>query len=248
MIQRGGRNLRHVIVLVLTASLATALFAGCESTQSKSARLEKNSVGVAKEGGLVVRKSNPDVRVLWTQALQDQNGTAVVVAMKNTGSRAFARLPVAIDVKGAKGKSLFKNDAPGLQTSLTEAPLVRPRGTLLWVNDQVTAAEPPQIVKARVGLSKRRLANPPRISIAGIHLREDPVDGLEAVGRVTNHSPVEQRKLVIYGVARKGRTVVAAGRALVSRLKPKKPARFQLFFIGNPRKGRLTVTAPPTVL
>ena len=47
-----------------------------------------------------------------------------------------------------------------------------------------------------------------------------------------------QRKLVIYGVARKGGSVVAAGRAQIKRLKPGKRARYKIFFIGNPRGAR----------
>jgi hypothetical protein len=88
----------------------------------------------------------------------------------------------------------------------------------------------------------------PKISIASSRLRDDPIDGPEAAGVVVNRSGVEQRKLVIFGVSRRGGQVVAAGRAVVGRLKPHKRARFQLFFIGDPRGGRLSITAPPTDL
>jgi hypothetical protein len=248
MTARSDRVFRDAVVPALIAAAVGALLTGCESTQSKSARLEKEGGGLTKERGLVVRKSNPEVKVLWTEALQDENGSAAVVALRNTGKHGFARLPVAIDVKDQGGKSIFKNNTPGLQQSLTEAPLLRPGATFLWVNDQITAAGRPRNVRAKVGMSRGRFDSPPRIKVSGVRLRADPVDGTGAIGIVTNDSRLEQRKLVLYGVVRRGRRVTAAGRALVNRLKPHKRTRFQLFFIGDPRKGQLSIAAPPTVL
>jgi hypothetical protein len=76
----------------------------------------------------------------------------------------------------------------------------------------------------------------------------DPVSGVEATGTVENVSRVEQRALILYAVARKGKRVVAAGRGEVARLKVGRKASYHIFFIGNPRGGHVTVTAPPTVL
>ena len=88
----------------------------------------------------------------------------------------------------------------------------------------------------------------PRITLSRPRLEQDPVSGVSAVGFAANRSRVEQRKLVIFAVARKGGRVVAAGRAQVNRLKPGKRARYTIFFIGNPRGARISVAAPPTRL
>jgi hypothetical protein len=222
---------------------------GCESTQSKSARLAKQAGGLAREGGVVVTRQNRSIEVVSTKALQDANGTAVVVALRNSAKSTLAKLPISVEVKGRGGKSLFANDAPGLETSLVQVPVIRPGHTLLWVNDQVSAAGRPAAVDAKVGQARAQApATLPRIRVSGVKLREDPVDGLQAVGVVSNKSAIQQNRLVIFGVSRKGGRPVAAGRALVNRLKPHARARFQMFFIGDPRRGRLGLAAPPTVL
>ena len=66
------------------------------------------------------------------------------------------------------------------------------------------------------------------------------------MGGLVNRSKVLQRDIVVFAVARRGKRVVAAGRAAVERLKPGARATFQVFFIGDPRGARLTLAAPPT--
>ena len=63
-----------------------------------------------------------------------------------------------------------------------------------------------------------------------------------------NRSEVDQRELVLYGVARKGGEIVAAGRAQVRRVKPGGSASFRMYFIGDPRGAELTISVPPTSL
>ena len=55
-------------------------------------------------------------------------------------------------------------------------------------------------------------------------------------------------ELMIYAVARDGKRIVAAGRGQVPKLKPGAKAPFAVYFIGDPRAGKLTLAAPPTVL
>jgi hypothetical protein len=69
-----------------------------------------------------------------------------------------------------------------------------------------------------------------------------------ATGFAANRSKVDQRKLVITAVARRAGRIVAAGRAQIPRLKPGKRARFQIFFIGDPRGAHLDLEAPPSTL
>jgi hypothetical protein len=229
--------------------LALAALTGCESTQDKSARLERQAARAGDPGkGLEVRRRSREVRPVRTFTLQDANGTAVVIELRNRSDRALAGIPVAIDVRGDAGRSLYANDVPGLDPSLVRVPLLEPGERLLWVNDQVAASGRPTGVRARVGAGARPVAGDvPRIRLSGAELQPDPVSGVAAVGTVRNRSQVEQRRLVVFAVARRGGRVVAAGRAIVNRLRAGKAARFTAFFIGDPRGARLELAAPPTV-
>jgi hypothetical protein len=232
--------------LVVVAALALA---GCESTQDRSARLEAQAAEQRDPGeGLVVTRKAAGIRVVRTAMLKDANGSAVVVELRNRSRRTMASLPISVQVLDAAGKRLYANDAPGIDESLVSVPAIEARGRLLWVHDQVTASGDLARVRARVGVGGRRVERLPRIAVTGVRLEGDPVSGVLAGGRLTNRSDVEQRRLVVYAVAERGRRVVAAGRAIVPRLRPGKSARFSAFFIGDPRGAQLRVAAPPTVV
>lgn len=243
------RLLLGVAPLLLAAAGLAPPLSGCESTQAKSARLEKaGAKQLAGERGLVVRKQNADVRAVATSVLSDENGTAVVVVLRNSAAQPVGRVPVAIDVQGAGGRSVYRNDLPGLDPSLVEATGVPAKGELEWVDDQITASGTSKRVEATIGAERSSAPRElPKLELTQARLAEDRVTGIEAVGRVTNRSNVEQRRLVVSCVARKGDEIVAAGRAIVNRLAVGKSATFHIFFIGDPRGSRLTVVAPPTV-
>jgi hypothetical protein len=236
--------------LVLLALVFSFLLSSCESTQQKSERLGREGKGTSLGGkSVVVTRRSKDVKVLETDTVQDENGTAAVVTLRNTSKRPLADVPIAIDVRGAGGRSLFRNNAAGIEASLVQVPLIRPGERFVWVNDQVSASGKPRSLKVKVG--ETRAGSPttvPRIVLTRPRLAHDAVSGTEAVGLIANRSRVEQRKLVVFAIARRSGKVVAAGRAQIARLKPGKRAHFHVFFIGNPSGGRLTVSAPPTEL
>ena len=153
---------------------------------------------------------------------------------------------MSIDVRGSgAGKSLFRNDDPGLEPSLVRVPC--PGQEFEWVNDQIAAAEKPSAEgQGRRGEVIR--SDIPKVTVTRPRLEQDPVSRVAAVGFAANRSKVEQRKLVIFAVARKGGRVVAAGRAQINRVKPRKRTRYTIFFIGNPRGARISPEAPPTSL
>jgi hypothetical protein len=123
------------------------------------------------------------------------------------------------------------------------------RGEADWVNDQVPVTGAAKSAKAVVGDSTAQTpAKLPHMTASTPSIAVDPVSGVEANGTIKNDSSVEQRALIVYAVARKGGRVVAAGRGEIPRLKPGKSGTYHIFFIGNPRGGRVSVTAPPTVL
>ena len=224
--------------------------AGCESSQDKSARLAKNGGKAFEAKGLDVKHQNPDVKVTSTTVLQDENGAATVVVLHNAAPTWQVNVPISIDVLGRGKKSVFKNDAPGLEPSLVSAPLIKPKGDFIWVNDQVAATGPTKSVTVKIGRAPGRppSGKPPELLVSPPKLKDDPVSGVEAVGTVTNKSKVDQRQLIVYCVAIRGSKVVAAGRSGIQRLLPGKKKSYHVYFIGNPAGARLSLSAPPTVL
>lgn len=237
-----------ILACLVVAALALA---GCESSQERSAQLKRQGAhALLGAKGLSVSHELAGVKVVGRAVLHDENGGAVVVTLRNEQGRALADLPIAIDVQGGNGRSVFRNNLPGLDPSLTHVSLLMPGQTATWVNDQIDLTGTPRDVDAKVGEPKPRTvpAKLPEIRLSAVKLETDPVDGVEAVGKAKLVSGPDQRSLVVSCVARKGTRIVAAGRSVIPRLSSVKARPFHIFFIGNPRGARLDVVAPPTVL
>lgn len=231
------------------ALAALALLTGCESSKTKSARLAKDAQAIATRRGIVVKRQNPDVKILDTAVIEDENGAAAVVAMRNVSSRPLVGLPVSIDVKGRGGKSVFRNDQPGLAPGLARAALLPAGGELEWVHDQLVPTARARSVDAKVGApAARPPASAPRVTLSAARIQDDPVSGVSAEATATNRSKILQREIVIHAVARRGGRIVAAGRAQIKRLRPGRRTRFEVFFIGDPKRAEVTLSAPPTTL
>ena len=229
--------------------VAVALSA-CQTTQELSAQRAKTAKKLVNQKGLTVSRENPSIAIGATAVLQDKNGIAAVVELRNTGREAQAGLPVSIAVTDAAGKALYRNDVAGLEDSLVTMPLLTKGEDAFWVNNQITATGKPAKVQAKVGAAHGRVpAKVPSFAISGVTLGSD-TDGVYAKGTIVNRSKVAQRRLTIFCVARRGGRIVAAGRAILDALPPAggKPTRFTVFFIGNPKGAKLIFSAPPTVL
>jgi hypothetical protein len=238
-----------VVVAVVLCSFGVS---ACESTQDKSARLKREGKGVlARQTGLSIDTTNRAVRVVDTAVVHDEFGTAAVVELMNTTAKDMTNVPLAITVKGPAGRTLYRNNVPGLDPTLVSAPLLPHGRRVVWINNQIAAAGAPRGVAVKVGTPKGSAPGKlPRIAISKVRLDRD-TDGSFATGVITNRSKIEQRRLTIYAVARKGGRIVAAGRGVIERLVPaptKKPVRFNVYFIGNPAGGRLSFYAPPVKL
>jgi hypothetical protein len=232
---------------LLVAALALS---SCQTTQELSAERAKEAKKLVNQKGLTVGRENPDVVVRATSVVQDDNGIAAVVELRNTGPLPQAGLPVSIAVTDAKGKALYRNDVAGLEDSLVSMALLAKGQDAFWVNNQVTATGKPAKVQARVGAAKGKVpAQVPTFAIAGVTLESDS-GSVFAKGTVVNRSKVVQKRLTIFAVARKGAKVVAAGRGIIDVLPAAgaRPTRFTVFFIGNPKGAKLSFSAPPTVL
>jgi hypothetical protein len=245
-----GRPL--ALALAALAPLALGGCLGVQTTQDESAAKAKLAKrAIAGQKGLTIGRANPDVEVEASAIVQDPNGVAAVVRLKNTG-RTQAVLPVAITVSDAKGRKLYANDVPGLDPSLVSLPVLRAGEEADWVNNQILVAGRAKAVAARVGTGKAAPPGAlPKITLGAVSVGRDS-DGTYAKGTVSNDSAIPQRRLVVSCVARRGATILAAGRGIVDRLAPavnsRKPTTFTVFFIGDPKGAHVACSAPPTVL
>ncbi|MGH2855299.1 MAG: hypothetical protein ACRDLF_14030 [Solirubrobacteraceae bacterium] len=234
--------------------LAALALGGCESSQEKSARLERlaklerarNPVQVSR--GLSIARASREVRVVATQVLHSSEGTAAVVTLRNTSTHALRAVPIAIAVKDAGGNVLFQNNAPGLEAGLTSAALLRPGEQFTWIDDQVQvsgAGGAPMTVNALVGEAPRAQGNVPEVSVTGVH-PTDEAGSSGAAGTVDNGSAVAQHSLVVYGLARRGGRIVAAGRAVLTEVAAHGSSPFQILFIGSAAGAHVEASAPPS--
>jgi len=240
----GGR----LAAIACIAAAAVLVLSGCESSQSTSARLRSEAKRSAPERGLRITRVSPDVRVTASTVLTDVKAkrSAAVITLHNTSSRAQTALPLVFTVTDAGGRQLFTNASPGASADLTTVPSLPPGATLAWVDNAIVNVTGATGVDAKVGVGKAAASAVPRLRLAKVKLETDPVDGTTAVGKVFNESKLAQQRLVIFAVARRGGKIVAAGRAVVPTVKPgPKGASFTIFFVGNPRGARLSVSAPP---
>ncbi len=193
---------------------------GCESTVDAARKISQQGTRAFQTRGLTVTRIDRRIHVISTAIVRDANGTAAVVAVRNTGATAMTDAPIAIDVLGSGRRSIFRNNSPGLETSLTHVPLLLPGKQVDWVNDQVLPAGTPVSVVARVGAGRALGFSPPKIKTRSVQLSYDDVSGWTANGMVDNASRVAQLRLVLYATARRQGRIVAAGRAIVTRLMP----------------------------
>jgi hypothetical protein len=223
-------------------TLGAGLLGGCQSTQDKNAELAASLGPVKQEEGLEIDETSRDVEALDTTLLTDQYGSAAAVLLRNNSEETLVDVPIGLNVLDAKGNSIFKNDLPGLEGPLVSMPLLRPGETTYWVHDEVLADDG-ESAKVTIGASKKTLEEElPEVEVEQPEIQIDPTSGVQADGIVINNSDETIPEVLFYGVAVDGDEVVAAGRGAVEELKPGRRRHYDIFFIGDPREGELTVT------
>jgi hypothetical protein len=227
-------------------SLAVAC-CGCQTTAEHSAELEKHAKHVKLAlRGVSVTRENPSVSVMQSTVVHTSEGTAVVVALRNTSSHPLENAPIEITVRDAHGSVLFQNNQPGLDPSLTRVSLLTPRVETLWVDDQVQISGAPVSASALVGEATRASGRVPQLSVSGTRLSGDAGAEAGAAGTVANRSRVGQQQLVVYAVAHRGGRIVAAGRAVLPEVTPGASVPFQVYFVGDPSGAKIQTSAPAT--
>lgn len=232
------------------ALLAVASLSACQSTQGRSAELEEeNATVLLEEEGVTVTEEDPNIEVVSTTVLSEAEGNAVVVELRNDSGEDLVDVPIAVDVLDAKGRSVYKNDAPGLEQALVAVPFIPARGDAVWVNDQVLAIGKPVSAEVKVGVGGIPYSGEqPEIEVSEPKLEGDPTSGVVADGDVVNRTGEDQNRLLLYGVARQGGKIVAAGRGAIEHLKPEaKKVPYNIYFIGDPTGADLSLYEYPTL-
>jgi hypothetical protein len=235
---------------IAIALAGVALVAGgCESTQDKSAKIAAELGPVKQEKGLRITERSKDVKVVETTLLSDSVGTAVAVELRNDSDKDLVDVPIAIDVLDAKGHSVYRNDIPGIEPALASMPFIAAGEEAVWVHDQVLASAKSASVQVEVGASEETFSGAlPEVTVEEPRLEGDPYTGVAAGGEVLNESGADLDRLLLYGVARQGGRIVAAGRGAIEPLKANgRDAPYNIYFIGNPRGAEVTVTQFPSL-
>src|SRR5262249_38934919 len=142
--------------------------------------------------------------------------------LHNDSDQNLVGVPIAIDVLDAKGKSVYRNDIPGIEPALAAVPFIPPGGDRERVHDQVLATRVPAQVEVKVGVGGEPYGGElPKVSISDPKIEGDPYSGVLAGGNVTNESGEDIERLLLYAVAREGGKVVAAGRGAIEPFKDK---------------------------
>jgi hypothetical protein len=222
---------------------------GCQSTQSKSAEIAAELGPVKQEKGLKISKPSKDVKVVSSTLLTDSAGSVAVVVVRNESNRDLANVPILIDVLDAKGKSVYRNDLPGLEPALTSIPYVEAGKEMTWVHDQVLATGKPKTVEVVVGEGGIPFSGEvPEFTVSEPKVEGDPYSGVVAGGNVENKSGGKVDRLLLYAVARDGDKVIAAGRGAIEKIKPEpKPLPYNVYFIGDPAGGEVEMSWFPTL-
>lgn len=231
-------------------ALGALVAAGCQSTQDKSDEIagELGAATSLNEKGLKITKQSTEVEPLSTELITDEYGSVVVVELRSSAEEALTNVPIAIDVLDKSGKSVYRNDIPGIEPALAAMPMLAPGATAFWVHNQILATGEAKEVEVEIGASTTTFAGElPDIEVSEPAVKGDPVSGVAATGTVTNNTDEVQKRVLLYGVARDGEQIVAAGRAAIENLKPGRTRPYDVFFIGDPEGAEVEVTSFPTL-
>jgi hypothetical protein len=238
---------RWRIIVPALAVLAGLSLTACQSSQDKAKIIQARAQAAAPKP-LVIPHPSKEVKVVNTSLLHDQNGDAIVVELKNESNQMLVNVPILIDVRDAKGNTVYKNDTAGLDFALNHVAVIQPNETFFWVNDQVQGEG--KSAKVTVGQPEAKPPSGPLPDLAVSPPRAGhDFSGAKVSGTVTDQSKIDQQHLILFAVARSGGRIVAAGRGQIKALKVgAQPANYTIYFIGDPTGADVTIQAPPTTL
>jgi hypothetical protein len=234
----------NLSALALVVAVGLGLTA-CTSSQDKARAIREHAQAVAPKP-LVIAKPSRDVKVGDTTLLHDQNGDAIVVPVTNETGRTLVSVPILVDIRDAKGATVYKNETAGIDYALNHIALIKPHETFYWVNDQLTGEG--KTAKVRVGDPEEKPPPGalPQYTVSDPRFGND-FSGVKVSGTVKTDSKLDQSHLILFAVARQGNRIVAAGRGQIKKLKHEaKPSPYVIYFIGDPTGSDVTIQTPPT--
>jgi hypothetical protein len=233
----------------LALLLGAVSLAGCETTAEKSAKLEQAAKRIAptQQQGLSITHVSSVVKVQSAALVRGTEGTAAVLTLHNSSTKAIREVPISISLKDAHGATVYTNSTPGLAKTLTSLALLPAHGDGVWIDDQIPGTSAKSLA-TKVGEGATVSGATPRLKISETQLTKDPSGAATVEGTIENASSTAQSELIVYALARKGGSVVAAGRAVLASLAPGASAPFQAFFVGAPAGAKLQLSVPPTTL
>ncbi len=200
-------------------ALVALAASGCETTQQLSAKIGRrlgHQSAIAGTTGVGAR--NREVRVDAT-ALIAGHPAAVAVELTNQSATAQTGVPVTLDVRDAKGVSVYRNDTKGIEPSLQQIAALPGHATLWWVDDQILATGVPSAVSVRVGAATAPPGPAPAITTSAT-TASDAFPGPHVSTTLHNTSSTTARQVAVYAVTIRGGRAVGGGRALVASLAP----------------------------
>jgi len=105
------------LACALQGALVALALTGCESSQEKSAKLEREAkLHLKQVAETEVTITRPSTRVQATSesVVTSSEGSAAVVMLHNSSAAALADVPILITVRDAQGATVYTNKAPGL--------------------------------------------------------------------------------------------------------------------------------------
>jgi hypothetical protein len=238
-------------MLVLAGCGAVTVTAtACETTEQESAKLAREDHQPASgPAALKLGARNRSVRVSDLTLLRRSGRTAVAVKLTGTSTSTQIDVPLLLTVTGAGGKTLYSNDAGGLEPSLQRIGVLAPGRGAWWVDDQILTSKTPLAAHVRVGTgTTARTGSVPTLTTSRVHL-SSTTGATVLQGGLVNHSAVTENRVAVFAVAVRDGKVTAAGRAVVETLPGRSatPVPFEIFLVGSAAGATLELTVAPTV-
>ena len=200
-------------------ALVALAASGCETTQQLSAKIGRRlGHQSAVAGAIALGARNREVRVDAT-ALIAGHPAAVAVELTNQSATAQTDVPVTLDVRDAKGVSVYRNDTKGIEPSLQQIAALPGHATRWWVDDQILGTGVPTAVTVRVSAATAPTRAAPAIAASGTSA-SDAFPGPHVSTTLHNTSSIAANDVAVYAVTIRGGRAVGAGRALVASLAP----------------------------
>jgi hypothetical protein len=222
--------------------------AGCETTQSESAKIGRKLGHQSAVAGQTSLGSASRAVVVKRKVLLSAGGSsAVALELVNDSAQAQVAFPVLIDVTDAAGKSVYRNNTKGIEPSLQQLALLPPHSSAWWVDNEVLASVP-RSVSAQIGSSTATApASLPQLQTSGVSASAS-FPGPHVSATVANQSMVAQSELAVYAVILKGTALVGAGRAVIASLAAGTSTQVLIPVIGTIDGRTIVLTTEPSQL